>query len=706
MKNKLYLNLLLICTFLISLFALQINNSKLINFHADTANIRYISTAVGEDETSVGINYHVDIEGSYVKYSRNATLNNAQIAHPVEHKYSKAVDPRDSETGFPERIVCQVNLTGLVENAYYYYQVVAGDEVSSIHKFRTYSKDGTSCDIMFTTDLHSDSGYDTTGKGNSSLTNIDLNSNDIRLALQTGDIVDRGGYEKEWKTFFNGYKYFETKIQATIPGNHEYYHTKSGDYISPEMYNEFFNNPKNGTEPRLNSTYTFTYGNLRVIMIDTINRGYLKEQQQWFRDVMEANTSQWVIVGTHSGAISCGAYASDANWCANNWGALFEEYQVDLALSGHEHIYIRKDNVYKGKENNQLGITYLVGCAGSHKQYSVNDENGYVVYRTNYSSNIIRIRDDKLTCTLYDSNGNQTQYYFEINARRPLKTNVISDDEIAKAVKYSYDKENETFNLNWNANLYGNVSKISVEKTVNGNTTTHDFNIVSTRYLSASIVPVLKDYNYSFKINIVKKDGSIISKNYEVVNRNKYQLSLILNGGTLVNPENYTTYFDGAYTALPTPTKENCRFIGWHLKEDLSDEAVKRISDELSGDLTFYAEWEQLYKINFITNNENNVLDPILLHQNDEYTLPYLKADNDIFIGWHLNEDLSDQEFFNIKIENKDITVYGEWASSKPTTPPQDEIAEPAKKCKKKSLLMVELLSITNLLIIIIRKKK
>ena len=37
---------------------------------------------------------------------------------------------------------------------------------------------------------------------------------------------------------------------------------------------------------------------------------------------------------------------------------LFEKYQVDLVIGGHEHVYIRKNNLYKNNKDFILDLAY------------------------------------------------------------------------------------------------------------------------------------------------------------------------------------------------------------------------------------------------------------------------------------------------------------------------------------------------------------
>ena len=80
------------------------------------ANIRYITTSVGEKETSVGINYHSDIPNSSVIYSTSKSLTNAVTVDAISKEWHFDQVDGDTQSGFSSRYVCTVNLDDLEEN--------------------------------------------------------------------------------------------------------------------------------------------------------------------------------------------------------------------------------------------------------------------------------------------------------------------------------------------------------------------------------------------------------------------------------------------------------------------------------------------------------------------------------------------------------------------------------------------------------------
>lgn len=677
------------------------------------ATISYITTSIGENETSMGINYHCSEESSYVQYSTTTafTKDTTLTQDAVSTLWSKEVDSSDSNTGFEERYVSRVNLTNLQENTQYYYRVVAGSSISSTYSFKTHSASSTNANILFATDIHAAEGSYSPTRPNKMMENVRNNVRNINLMVLTGDQVDRGGYQSHWDSYYSGMQIYKNIAVAAIPGNHEYYHTSGGEYVSPEFFNQFHNNPQNGATERLNSSYYFKYGNILFIMIDTINQKYLSEQKEWFRNTVENNPAQWIIVGSHANAITGGWYSHDSKWMATNWGPLFEEYQVDLVIGGHEHVFIRKNLMYKNEVNSDLGVSYYVSPAAQHKQYAIKDayKDQVDTYdNVNYKVNTITVSSSKLTVQVYSEDGSKTKnsrtgelLTFELLPKRSATVKTQKDSTLLNALKLEYDKENDDANITWNKIFYGNVKKVLIERTANETTTNHDTYVSSEKVVTANIGPIYRDRNYNIKVTLVKADGSTISKDFEITNVVPYNLNLELDGGILNTPEDWVSYLSGKSTKLPTPIKDGYVFDGWYNSQTFDGEKIERISSDVTGDQTYYAKWLQTFTISYDTRG--GYVDSsaqATYTEGDAFTLLTPTKEADTFQGWYTNPEFTGEPISDITESTKgNLELYAKWASDTKTETPK-------KKCGKKSALMINLLAAASLLAVCLKKKK
>jgi Calcineurin-like phosphoesterase/TAT (twin-arginine translocation) pathway signal sequence len=137
------------------------------------------------------------------------------------------------------------------------------------------------------------------------------------------------------------------------------------------------------------SVYSFTYGNVAVLSLDandvsyeiTANTGYSGgAQNTWVDRTLAAHRANpavdFIVCFFHHCAYSTtGEHASDGGVRAA-WTNLFDRYQVDLVLQGHNHVFERSDPIRGGKPTTVAAdngtvypetdgtVYYTVGSAG------------------------------------------------------------------------------------------------------------------------------------------------------------------------------------------------------------------------------------------------------------------------------------------------------------------------------------------------------
>lgn len=497
---------------------------------AASSNIYYVTASVGETYETAGINYHCNLDGSYVIFSKSSSLTDTIKVEPTVSKWHIDQSEYDENTGFGERNVCKAVLTGLEADTTYYYQIICGSEKSNVYSFKTGGNNSNSS-VLFLTDTQS-SSTNYFQKIDNLVKKIESKEKNLNMVLITGDIVDRGGYQAQWDALFAGLPSLQKYQQATIPGNHEYYHDKNPEYIDASIYNQFYNNPQNGPEDRKNSSYYFIYNETLFIMLDILQGTKsgidITAQKEWFRQVVQNNPTRWIIVGSHAGAVSAGAYASDAKYLWNNFHDVFEECQVDLCISGHEHIYIRKDLSYQGEKNEDLGVTYLVGPAAGMKDYAVQKTEGLdKVIRGNYRGQVLKFQGSTLTVLLYDMNGDVIEK-FSLNAKRNAEVTEYTDKEILDSVECTYDESTESATFTWEPNIWGLVKEVSCTGDARWAKT-----VASCSELLAThtIHNVFNTNNYIYNINFLKKDGTTITKEIKLyLNKDLVPTSISVSG--------------------------------------------------------------------------------------------------------------------------------------------------------------------------------
>jgi fibronectin type 3 domain-containing protein len=252
----------------------------------------------------------------------------------------------------------QVTLTGLSGGTTYKYSVVSGP-VSSGASFTTAAAPGTTFSFAAIGDFGGGSGGET------------QNANNIAGAgtsfIQTlGDNIypSAGLPDPNFATTYSDFdarffKQFGTavKSQPFFPanGNKEYY----GD---GEFWNAF---PMLGTN---HAWYSYDWGNAHILVVDSEQQFTPGTPQYSFiqNDLATHQSATWRIVAIQRPPYSSSSASSSSLPVQQYLVPLFEQYNVQLVLSGNSHNYERSYPLRGGNVVSSGGVTYVVSGAGGN----------------------------------------------------------------------------------------------------------------------------------------------------------------------------------------------------------------------------------------------------------------------------------------------------------------------------------------------------
>jgi|GEM_PF-2120217 len=485
---------------------------------AEATTATNIITSLGENASSeINVNFHADGIGGVVEYAlgSDATFSNKVSVVSDCRTFSVDLLVSGSTTyGFTERQVCGASLTGLSANTNYRYRIKTGSSYSAVYTFKTAPVMG-STNFLFLTDPQFYS-LSTAQAYNRLITEGLKRNPNIAFTMITGDITDRGGVEQQWNWFFEAGTNLNKMPLVTVPGNHEYYFD-TGQYTSVDYYNAYFNNPKNGPEQYINSSYFFKYNNALFVMIDVVTGHYRNEQIAWFSEVVENNPAKYIIVGMHYGGFGS-TYANVAEQILNSWGVVFDKYQVDMVLSGHDHFYGRTAPVYNKVPSaiEPFGTTYLVGGSAGPKTYNVTEaaktKFEFTLVQANIGS-IISLQGQNIVVTLISQEGVVLDT-FNVPTKRPNTIVEVDNDTFMESLSLVQDIANNTARFEWDGTMgYGNVKKIEAIDLLNDRTQTFIQSIPAINLGSLGTLHL--GTNHSYRVKVHFHSGEILEKSYE-----------------------------------------------------------------------------------------------------------------------------------------------------------------------------------------------
>lgn len=172
-----------------------------------------------------------------------------------------------------------------------------------------------------------------------------------------------------WDFWANNSRSARNRPWMPSPGNHE--NELGNGPIGYQAYQTYFSVPEASgqTDVTKGLWYAFTAGSVRVISIanDDITyqdggnsyvRGYSKgAQKAWLEKELAATRANhdidWIVVCMHQVAISTVDKFNGADLgIREEWVPLFDKYNVDLVVCGHEHHYERSHPI-RGQEQNR-----------------------------------------------------------------------------------------------------------------------------------------------------------------------------------------------------------------------------------------------------------------------------------------------------------------------------------------------------------------
>jgi len=353
-----------------------------------------IVVTVGEDAaTSVGISFitNHDVKSAKVLIATNASLTNA-----TSYEATSQIIQTSLNTLEREYTAWGAFITNLQPNTKYYYKV-GSDEYgwSDVKSFKTAKASGNTIIAVFGDIQGGFANFANTVKtAYNKYTDIDLN-------IIAGDIVDAGNIYSQWVDLYsNSKEYFANNIWTAAIGNHD-----TND--DGKAFASFFYGPTNGIASGVGArNYYYEINNAIIFNFDTeaafnsYDPDYAK-QISLLKDVMAKSEKMFKIVVMHRSAYPVNYNEENVRELAK----VFEEADIDLVISGHDHVYHRTTMYQGAKINSSKGITYIVTGTSSGAKYYDGDPSrpwaDFIYDDNNPVFNFLKFEDNKLIFEAY-----------------------------------------------------------------------------------------------------------------------------------------------------------------------------------------------------------------------------------------------------------------------------------------------------------------
>lgn len=167
------------------------------------------------------------------------------------------------------------------------------------------------------------------------------------MILHTGDIVQNGGVESDWKQMLGHVRDYVSSVPfMAASGNHSYWERYKNGYEDIEHKHITVKLPAQNTNNGI--YYSYDYGDVHFTVLssgDSPSSGVGEKQLKWLENDLARAEKRWKIVLIHNPLYSCGRWGSNdsvngvAKALRESVGSLLCRYGVDLVLQGHDHVF-------------------------------------------------------------------------------------------------------------------------------------------------------------------------------------------------------------------------------------------------------------------------------------------------------------------------------------------------------------------------------
>ena len=191
---------------------------------------------------------------------------------------------------------------------------------------------------------------------------------DAEFLVNLGDFTDDSTNE-EWNFYDQtiGSQLTGTTI-VPISGNH--------DGLGVEYwFNNMFNlDTTESVQIKDGVNYSYDYGNAHIAVLNTNDILSISiPQMNWLKNDMNSTDKDWKIVFMHKSPYSLGKDAKwpDALYLQKSLTTVLDACDVDIVMSGHDHMYLRTKPLNHNKVSEDDGTVYVLAGTAGAKRYEV-----------------------------------------------------------------------------------------------------------------------------------------------------------------------------------------------------------------------------------------------------------------------------------------------------------------------------------------------
>ncbi len=185
---------------------------------------------------------------------------------------------------------------------------------------------------------------------------------DAAFAISGGDQFQSADSLTQMKAYLSPEALRSLPVANTI-GNHD---------DGSTLYGDIFNNPNEVFEffaDEAGTGYYYTYGDTLFITVNS-NNNFMLDTARVLRKAVKAHPdAKWRVVTMHHNPYSASLTSEEFSEERLFFSSLYDCYDIDLVLSGHDHFYSRTNAMLAGEATDSEGTVYIQSSSASGSNY-------------------------------------------------------------------------------------------------------------------------------------------------------------------------------------------------------------------------------------------------------------------------------------------------------------------------------------------------
>lgn len=333
----------------------------------------YLAFSPGKNETEYNFSWYTKRteQPDYIQFAPKNLMQGNEFPH--EQAVTVQATTMEASQGYTSH---KATITGMKENSEYVYRLGDGENRwTTPYSFTTRNTD--SYEFLFMGDPQIGSSKDIEADSkewNHTLTKAFEKFPNSSFILSAGDQINQSTSEEEYAGYFAPTVLKQLPIATTV-GNHD-------DSV---FYRYHFNVPNESTlgSTSAGGNYYFTHGDTLIMVLNTNNPDG-EQHRAFVRNAVEAAPdAKWKVVMFHQSIYSAAKHSQSDSiiHLRNQLYPVMDEFNIDIALAGHDHSYVRTHQMLNnepqveqhidelGQVINPTGTLYLTANSSSGSKF-------------------------------------------------------------------------------------------------------------------------------------------------------------------------------------------------------------------------------------------------------------------------------------------------------------------------------------------------